>query len=281
MFSAGHLIWIGISVALIAGGYTACLIKKPSIERMLKVCLGVGLVSEVVKILTVMNILPMVEPAIQSGEGGALIAYAATGEFSPYLEMAHLPFELCSLMIVFIAIALVVKNEMWRSRLLSLMYVTGMIGGTLGIVLAYITADYTTVSEYFSSPRVWQYFLYHAMVVTLGLYLGFNGQHKASLSHWKYTMVGLIVMDFPTFYLNSIFSQPVYTDGKPVGLIYRANFFSSYVNPLGLVLSQKWQWLLYLVIRLVVAVIVVTFLLWLAGNVNRKCNGQEKPSKQL
>ena len=93
-------------------------------------------------------------------------------------------------------------------------------------------------------------------------------------------MVGLVVMDFPTLYLNSIFSQPVYTDGKPVGLIYRANFFSSYVNPLGLVLSQKWQWLLYLVIRLVVAVIVVTFLLWLAGNVNRKCNGQEKPSKK-
>ena len=153
-----------------------------------------------------------------------------------------------------------------------------MIGGALGIFLAYITADYKTVPEYFASPRVWQYFLYHAMVVTLGLYLGFSGQHKASLSHWKYTMVGLVVMDFPTLYLNSIFSQPVYTDGKPVGLIYRANFFSSYVNPLGLVLSQKWQWLLYLVIRLVIAVIVVAFLLWLAGNAHRKCNGQGKPS---
>ena len=63
MFSSGHLVWIGISVAL--------------------------------------------------------IAYTATGEFSPYLEMAHLPFELCSPMIVFIAIALVVKNEERRSRLLS------------------------------------------------------------------------------------------------------------------------------------------------------------------
>lgn len=269
MFSSGHLAWIGISVALIAGGYSACLVKKPPIEKMLKVCLGVGLVSEVVKILTVMNILPMVEPVIQSGEDGAQITYMATGEFSPYLEMAHLPIELCSLMIAFIAISLLMKNEERRSKLLSLMYVTGIIGGALGIFLAYITADYKTVPEYFASPRVWQYFLYHSMVVTLGLYLGFSGQHKASLRHWKYTIGALVVMDFPTFYLNSIFSQPVYTDGKPVGLIYRANFFSSYVNPLGLVLSQKWQWLLYLVIRLVIAVIVITFLLWLAGKAHR------------
>ena len=269
MFSAEHLIWIGISVALIVGGYSACLVKKPSIDNMLKVCLGVGIVSEVVKVLCVMNILPMVEPVIQPGESGAQLAYTATGAFSPYLEMAHLPLELCSLMIAFIAIALFLKNEIWRTRLLSLMYITGVIGGTLGILLAYVTADYTTVSEYFASPRVWQHFLYHAMVVTLGLYLGFSGQHKVSLRHWKYTMGALAVMDFQTLYLNSIFSQPVYDSGKPVGLVYRANFFSSYVNPLGLVLSQKWQWLLYLVIRLAIAAVVVTFLLWLADRANR------------
>ena len=281
MFSTGHLVWIGISLALIAGGFTACLIKKPSIEKMLKVCLGAGLVSEVVKILTVMNILPMVEPVIQSGEGGALITYTATGEFSPYLEMAHLPFELCSLMIVFIAIALLMKDEERRSKLLSLMYVTGMVGGALGIFLAYITADYHTVPEYFASPRVWQYFLYHAMIVTLGLYLGFGGPHKVSLRDWKYTIGGLIVIDFPTFYLNSVFSEAVYAKGKPVGLVYRANFFSSYVNPLGLVLSQKWQWLLYLVIRLALAVIVITCLLWLAGKAQRAPLRKEKLSKQM
>ncbi len=265
MFSAGHLIWIGISLVLIAGGYTVCLIKKPSIEKMLKVCLGLGLVSEEVKILTVMNILPMVEPEILTSESGAKLVYLPTGEYSPYLEMAHLPFELCSLMLVFIVIALLMKDGKWKSRLLSFMYIIGMIGGTLGIFLAYITADYTSVQEYFSSPRVWQYFLYHAMIVTLGLYLGFGGRHKASLNHWKYTMVFLAALDFPTFYLNSIFSQPVYADGKPTGLVYRANFFSSYVNPLGIVLSQKWQWLLYLVIRLAIAMVMVTLMLWLSG----------------
>ena len=67
-------------------------------------------------------------------------------------------------------------------------------------------------------------------------------------------------MDFLTFYLNSIFSQPVYVNEKPVGLVYRANFFSSYVNPLGIVLTEKWQWILYLLIRMIL-VLVLTYLL--------------------
>ena len=268
MFSTGHLIWIGISLALIAGGFYACRMKRPPIEKILKICLCVGLISEAVKILSVMNILPMVEPEILSTNSGAEIVYSATGEFSPYLEMAHLPLELCSLMLFFIAAALILKDQKWRSRLLSLMYITGVVGGILGIILAYITADYTSVQEYFLSPRVWQYFLYHAMVVTLGLYLGFGGAHKALLNHWKYVLGMLVALDFPTFYLNSLFSQPVYENGKPTGLVYRANFFSSYVNPLGLVLSQKWQWLLYLAIRLVIAAVMTFVLLWLAGRKN-------------
>ena len=52
------------------------------------------------------------------------------------MEMAHLPIELCSLMIVFLAAALVIRDGVWRERLLTLMYITGTSGGLLGIVLA-------------------------------------------------------------------------------------------------------------------------------------------------
>jgi len=68
----------------------------------------------------------------------------------------------------------------------------------------------------------------------------------------------------PTFYLNSVFSQPVYAAGKPVGVVYRTNFFSSYVNPLCLVLTRRWQWLTYLAIRLGLAAALIAFLLLLA-----------------
>ena len=265
MFSVGHVIWIAISLALIVLGYAAIRVLKPSLNRVLKVCLGIGAVSEAVKVLSVTRILPMVEPQIQSGVG---LTYIASGQYTPYMEMAHLPIELCSLMLVFIAAALLMKNGRWRERLLTLMYITGTIGGILGIFLAYITVDYVTVADYFLSPRVWQYFIYHAMVVTLGLYLGFGRRADISLGKLKETMIGLIALDLPTFYLNSVFSQPVYVDGKPVGIVYRVNYFSSYMNPLGFVLAEKWQWLLYLAIRLCIALVLVSLLLWLPSLLN-------------
>ena len=37
----------------------------------------------------------------------------------------------------------------------------------------------------------------------------------------------------------------------------RINYFSSYVNPLGLVLTEKWQWIAYLAVRAVLALTLV------------------------
>jgi uncharacterized membrane protein YwaF len=259
MFSTGHLLWIAVSAALILGGLIAVKARKPDLRQVLKACLIVGAASEAVKVFSVMNILPMVTPAVAGGE----IAYIPAGQYSPYIEMAHLPLELCSLMLVFLAAALLLRDGIWRERLLTVMYITGLIGGLMGIFLAYITSEFFTVEEYFTSPRVWQYFLYHAMVVFLGLYLGFVRKNDISLRSLKTTMLGIMILDIPTFYGNSIFSQPVYANEKPVGLVYRTNFFSSYVNSLGLVLSEKWQWMAYLAIRLALATALIALMLWL------------------
>ncbi len=266
MFSTAHLIWIAISLALVVGGIAAVRIRKPTLNQVLKACLTVGVLSEAVKVFSVMNILPMVAPAVEGGE----LTFSAVGQYSPYIEMAHLPLELCSLMLVFLAAALMLRDGIWRERLLTVMYITGLIGGTMGILLAYITSEYTTVAEYFSSPRVWQYFLYHAMVVFLGVYLGFERRSSISLRSLKATMLSILVFDIPTFYVNSIFSEPVYVAEKPVGLVYRTNFFSSYVNPLGLVLSQKWQWMVYLCIRLALATALIALMLWLSSAVRKR-----------
>ena len=244
---------------LIVCGTLACLRRKPSEDRFLKLCLVMGLISEAVKLFSVMRILPMVEIGVN---GGAL-EYAYAGQYTPYLEMVDLPLELCSLQIVFIAAMLLIKDTVWRSRLRALMYVTGIIGGMLGIVLAEVTVDYSAVAEYFSSARIYQFFLYHSMVVTLGLYMGFGPHSDVSIRSFKPAMGLLVALDVPTFYLNSVFSQPVYVAGKPEGIVYRTNFFSSYVNPLGLVLTQRWQWLVYLAIRLALAAALTALLLLL------------------
>ena len=278
MFSTGHLIWIGISVALIIGGFIACRVLRPPLERVLRVCLWLGVVSEVVKVFSVSRMLPIVEPGIHAGKNGAEIVYNATGEYAPYLEMRHLPLELCSLMIVLIIIVLLVRDETWRKRLLTLMYITGTIGGTLGIFLAYVATEYATTAELFASPRVWQYFLYHAMVVTLGLYLGFREGSGVSIRSLGSTLTLLIGLDLPSFYLNSVFAQPVYVDRSPVGLVYPMNLFSSYLNPIGLVLKEKWQWIAYLGVRLVIAVTLISFLLCLPAAFRKTRPREENPT---
>jgi len=270
MFSAGHLIWIGISFILIAAGFAVSMKKRPDIDKVLKICVVIGFVSEIVKILSVANILPMVEEAFRLTDGGVVREYAATGQYSPYIELAHLPFELCSLQIVFMVSALLSRSEKWKHRFLAIIYATGILGGLLGIVMAYLTKDYNTVASYFASPRAWQYFLYHAMVVYLGLYIGFGCGIRFTRKSLKGVLAALVSLDFLSFYINALCSQPVYTGGDPVGLVYRTNFLSSYVNPLGLALSEKWQWLLYLLIRAVLALGLIGILFLLQRRVTRK-----------
>ncbi len=136
------------------------------------------------------------------------------------------------------------------------------------------------MGQYFASPRVWQYFLYHAMVVTLGMYLGFVRDSEISVKSLKPTLGLLVALDIPTFYLNSVFSQPVYTDEKPTGLVYRANFFSSYVNPLGLTLTEKREWLAYLGIRIALSFMLIALLLWLSSAVRRaKKQSKNSPAR--
>ncbi len=265
MFSTGHLLWIAISAVLIAGGFLVCRIRKPSLRQVLTACLIVGFASELVKIFCVTSILPVVTPEIVLNGSGAELQYTPVGQYTPYMKMEHLPLEMCSLMIPFLVAALLMKDGARRSRLLALMYISGVIGGTLGLLLPYVVSEYGSTAELFRQPRVWQFFLYHSMVVMLGLYLGFEYGDGFSLRNWKSTVLMLLALDLPTFYLNSVFSQAVYAAEKPVGIVYRTNFFSSYVNPLGLVLTEKWQWLAYLAVRLVLASVLIALMLWLSS----------------
>ena len=258
MFSVGHVAWIGICALLIAAGVTVCCRLRPSLDRVLKISLGISVVSETVKILCVMRIVPMVAPAVSGGE----LVYRETGTYSPYMELGHLPLELCSLQLFFLVLALVMRPGKWRARLFALMYFTCILGGGMGIVFAAIAPEYPTAASFFCSLRPWQYFPYHAMLVVLGIWLGLSRESGITFRHIRFGLIGIVLLDAASFYLNSVFSVPVYHGGDLMGLGYRVNFFSSYWNPLGIAVTQKWQWLAYLGIRAVLAVglIVLVFL---------------------
>ncbi|SCW46190.1 Integral membrane protein (intg_mem_TP0381) [Ruminococcaceae bacterium YRB3002] len=253
MFSVSHLIWIAVCTALIAVSLAVLLKRRPPLDRVMKVCLCIAVVSEFIKIGSVIEIVPMVDPVIEQAQGTYVLSYIPTGEYTPMMGVEHLPLELCSLQIFFIAIGCFTKSKRLRHSIYALIYPTGVIGGVLGIVMATVTAYISTPREYFLSPRIWQYFLYHAMIVVLALYIGRSQDAGLVFSDWKIAVNGLIFLDIPTIYLNSLLSSRVYQHDQLVGVTHRINFFSSYVNPLGLILTSKWQWLLYLLIRAVLA----------------------------
>ena len=274
MFSSGHLIFILISLAFITAGTILSRRYIPDINQMLKICLVIGIVSEVIKVFSVADIVPVVTPVITNGAGGIGVYYKAIGPYTPYINAEHLPFELCSIQLILIPIALLLKNSRKRNRLFAIMYATQIIGGILAVLLPFLVTEYDSVSSMLLSPRVWQFFIYHSMLITLGLYIGGSKEAGIRFEQWKTAVIGILLMDIPSFYLNSIMSEPVYLDGKLAGVSYRVNYFSSYVNPIGLNLTSKWQWILYLCIRLVLALTCV-YSLFL---IKQKQSGNKKGS---
>ncbi|MBR5341742.1 MAG: YwaF family protein [Erysipelotrichaceae bacterium] len=260
MFSTGHLIWITICTILIVIGLYLYFHFRFSLRKVLFFSLIAGFVSEVIKLFCVSEIVPMVDPYIVNSNGNLALEWLPSGEYTPYLPLEHLPLELCSLYLPFMLLCLVIKDETWKKRLYALMFASGTIGGFMGIVLSSIAGKYSSPLEFFTSIRAWQFFLYHAMIVAVSLYIGFSEEGDLHFSDCKKAICALLILDLPTFYLNSLFSSEVYVNDKIVGVTHRINFFSSYVNPLGLVLTEKWQWILYLIIRAILALILVLIL---------------------
>ena len=260
MFSQGHLIWIGISIFLIVVGLSACMRLKPPLRRVLTVCLVIGIISEIIKVFSVTKIVPMVDPVISEIGGNYVLQWVPTGEYTPYLAMEHLPLELCSLYLIFMLLSLSIKDGPWKHGLYAVMFASGTLGGLMGIALSSIAGDFATTAAFFTSARAWQYFLFHSMIVTVSLYLGLSGEGGLCFSDWKKAIIGLVLLDIPTFYLNSVFTSEIYAQDEVVGVVHRINYFSSYVNPLGIVITENWQWIIYLIIRGTTAVLSVMLL---------------------
>ena len=256
MFAPGHLIWIGICFFLILTGISVLMKKKPPIKTVINVSLGIGIVSEIIKVLSLTTIVPMVDQAIVTEGGKTALAWVPTGDYTPYLPNEHLPLELCSLYLIFLFIVQYLQDGKIKHNLLSLMYVSGLLGGTLGVVLASQTQYCHTMSDYFLTFRAWQYFLYHAMIIIVSIYIGFSEYSNIYFRDWKTAALGIVILDCPTFYLNSVLSTEVFVGDKIVGVTHRMNFLSSYINPLGLILDEKWKWFLYLVIRFILGLLL-------------------------
>lgn len=241
MFSRNHLIWLGISLPVIALALYSLVRNKLPLKKVLRVCCILAVLSEYIKVFSSVEMLPM---------------SAAEGLF-PYLNPGHFPFHLCSIQIPLIFYVSFARPSETRDTVLAFMYPTCVAGAFLALLLPSIFTNSIDVSQAFTHPLAYQYFLWHCALIILGFYIPVSGEVKLTKKRWAVTCAGMIGLAFLSIYINSACSSPVYADGKAVGLDYVTNFFFTMRTPIGLSLNTKGQWILYyLIIHLLSAAVI-------------------------
>ena len=176
LFGTKHLILVAVSLALVVIGYIFS--RKLSFKQMTKTMLGIGIVSEIIKIFyyIIQN---------EDTHGGVL-------------PKTDLPFHLCSIQILFIIALNFSQSEKLKHFLTSFMMPSCLIGGLAALLIA-------TDS---SRNGLWiitvQYFVYHAAIMVYALYLSTSKEYGPSLNGYFSCLKMLLIMMFVSIYINSI-----------------------------------------------------------------------------
>ena len=210
IFGTKHLIIIAVSAVLIVGLFLFS--KKLRFATICKTLFYVGIVSETIKIFyyIIQN---------EATHGGIL-------------PKTDLPFHLCSIQILFIAVVNITKNEKLKRFLLSFMFPSCLLGGIAAILIA-------TNS---SLNGMWiitaQYFLYHIAIVVFALNLCTNKEIKLTVSDYFNCLKFLVILLFCAIYINSI----VYDYKSNINFMYVASPPQSGLP----FLNENHGWLVYI-----------------------------------
>ena len=176
MFGSNHILALCISIVIIVAG-SILSIKYLKIETMQKILLGVGIVTEAMKVITyTINS----EPTLHG-----------------YLSKGDLPFHLCSIQIILFFILVFSKNEKLKHTLHGFMVPTCLVGGVAALILA------TASSR--SMPMIGiQYFTYHSAITVFAIYLLSGKAGEFTIKDYRNTLLMLVAALFLALYLNSI-----------------------------------------------------------------------------
>lgn len=241
MFSIQHFIWLAICAVVILISLLLCKKYKPSLNTVLSICCVISAVSEIIKLFTMVQLVPTADGSL----------------FYPYVELQHLPFHLCSIQIIFIFYARFAKEGTVKDRLLGFMYPTTIIGALFALALPSIYTTTITASQSFTHPIAYQLFLYHAMLIVLGSYIYTCKKDTFNPSYYFSTELFLFVISLIAIYVNALCSTPVYENGKLVSVEHVTNFFFTILTPIGLKLTEKWQWGVYILVLLGLAILTI------------------------
>ena len=245
MFSVNHIIWTVICTVISIISIIYIQKTKPSFKTMVNICFAIGIVSEVIKIFSVIELVP-----IAGGSG-----------FYPYLETRYLPLHLCSLQIILFAYLKINKrNNETTYNIISFMYPCCVIGGLLAIIMPSIFNTSISVDQAFTHPLAYQTFLYHTMLIVFGIYLLNNNEIRLKTDGYKKALIIIFVLGFIAININSVFTTPVYENNILLAVEGTTNFFFTAVPPIPIAISNKWQWILYILVIALLAILLIGIL---------------------
>lgn len=229
-FLGGTLLFMGIALFLIFK-------FKPSFKLVFTIASILSIVSEVVKTFSSIEFF-----ALGGIEGAELI---------PYISMAHFPLHLCAIQVFLIIIVWRLNpDSKLRTTLLGFMFPTMILGATLALILPGEMKIF--------NPRTYQYFLFHGMLVVLGIYIMAAKEIKLKPIH-SLTSIGLLsLFAIVSIYANSLFASFSYKDGEKV-LEDMTNLFFTMRSPVSFLpeFTKPHHWWIYIISVMGIAITAI------------------------
>ncbi len=175
MFGVKHCIVLACTILLIVG--MLYLTRKWTLQKKSHAFMLVGLVSETVKVFfyIIKN---------ESTHGGIL-------------PKTDLPFQLCSIQILFILVVRFTKNEGLKRTILAFMFPSGLIGGAAAIFIP-------TPSSLNLWVITFQYFIYHAALIAFAISIVLDKERKLTVKDYRSSLFFILGLMFFSIYINSI-----------------------------------------------------------------------------
>lgn len=175
LFGTKHIILIAVSVALIVA--LSILVRRLELKTVSRALFYIGIVSEIVKIL--------------------YYIVANEEKYGGILPKTDLPFHLCSIQIIFIAIVNFAQSEKLKRFILSFMLPSCLVGGFAAILIATESARNSWIITI-------QYFLYHIAIVVFAIKLLTDRTLGFTIKDYFGCLKFLLVIMFFAIYINSM-----------------------------------------------------------------------------
>ena len=241
MFSPQHLVWLAVCIVGIVLATKKLDATKPGLNNVLTGACVICAFSEVVKLLTYVQMVP-------TADGSTM---------NLFIEWRHLPLHLCSIQILFIFYVRFAEKSSRRDAVLAFMYPTCILGAAFALLLPSIFPTTILPEQAFTSPIAYQFFLFHSMLVTLGIYIARSGEVTIRFKHLFSTYAILAALTILSIYANSALSYVTYRGTELLSVENTPNFFFTFRTPIGIQLTQMWHWYVYLGILLVLAIVLI------------------------